>query len=378
MRNILIDGESLFDAANGIQEFSHNQYLETAFTKFICSNGIKKIDDETFLKFMRFRDFGGVPVTFNGTATSNAVLFDALFNVMTCIILWDKVYVFDEAFNSHFIQSLDYFSEFASEFCVLNREELISSIKKNYDINNQMTFRSEEMVNAINEQIDTLLFKSNTHIVRGIPQYIDRALKYYYSANEMNLDYMPSIRRQVALESYGMWDLYNRINVLNKLDAELVNYYSYVNENIGRKVITYRFPVLFDYILRRYRSMGDIVKACFELRNDNAVISFRNEMDELDREFDGGNIQFVDKYFSTIEKIVNDFSGRISSEHNVQVTLGLSPALTFNVDRPNRKPFHCSFLKNLTYFGIHARAPIHFQHSKDGRVFIPRRYVFDN
>ena len=329
MSKVLIDGQGLFQASNAIEAISSNKN--------------------------------------NASYHNNALsIYDALANVIYCIILWDETYVMEESFNSHYLEGVKYFEQFDVEFQVLRRVRLSRETEKSeldcfFEYKEGVTGKSvDDLKPDENGMYDSRAFIEALFGSRPsykISHQGKRALDYLLTANEQGLNYMPSVERQAILESYDFMSFFNRSDVLAKVDKELVDYYNEVNSHLPKPRIRYRFPVILDYLIDKYGSIEDIIKAAFELKNESATIKFRREMDALEGEFKGGNVKYVEDYFINIERILNDLTRKHGIEKRIDVTLGLPPSLSFSVEGSESKPFQSVFLKDLSYYGITKRIP---------------------
>ena len=374
MRNVLIDGESLCDAYLSIIALSKESDTNISFKSTLFPDENKIIDIDSFISFTRSFDPVGYSLSYDPRVPElkdslrKLRIFDSLFNVIACIILWDDVYVFDERGRSEYCHSAYWFEEYETEFkfSVLDSATVRKATKKQ----SETVAKADSRYNAIKSSLYSYLadlrlkdslskdYPANKEL--SIPFELYRAIYYYRIANSMNMDYMPSARRQAHLDSFDLWNWFARIDILNKLDDELNTYYKEVNDRIGRKRINYQFPVLLDYVLQRYKSAEDVAKGCFELHYDKEVVKFRDELRDIEQEFKSGNVKYIDDYFATIERIVKDISKRYSTDRSVNVTIGLTPSVGFDIKVPSTKPFQCSFLKDLSYYGIRNRIPRHY------------------
>ena len=327
MSKILIDGESLFQASNVIEAISAH-----------------------------------------ATPHNNNTLsvYDALTNVIYSIILWDDTYVMEETFNSHYLEGVKYFEQYEVKFHILRRPHLSAEIQKS-QLDHFFEFQEGEASNTIDDlKPDENGMYDSLSVMKALfgsrPSYRishqgKRALDYLLIANEQGLSYMPSVDRQLILESYDFMSFFNRSDVIAKVDKELIDYYNRVNSHLPKPRIKYKFPVILDYLMDRYKSIEDIIKSAFELKYESATIRFRREMDALEDEFKSGNVRHVEDYFINIERILSDLTDKHGIEKKIDVTLGLPPSLSFSIEGADSKPFQSVFLKDLSYYGITKRIP---------------------
>lgn len=290
---------------------------------------------------------------------------DALSNIITAIVLWDDIYIFHEATNSHYIKGIDYFKQYSANFYTLdNRLHLPWDLEKieldhffEYCEATGMSFENlKPNEDGKYNSADVINVMLGNRPYYNISAEGKRALDYLFAANIHGLDYMPSIQRQAILQSYDYSSFFIRKDVIDKIDKELMQYYARVNECLPIKRISYSFPVLLDYLLDKY-SLEDIIKGAFELKQKKSLVELRKEMDELDKAWETGNIKNIEEYFTGIEYIINELSGSIKCDKKFNLTISFPPALSFDVAVPHKKSVHSVFLKDLAFYGINNRMP---------------------
>ncbi|WP_406535814.1 hypothetical protein [Methanobrevibacter sp.] len=377
MQKILIDGETIYDASRGIQACKNRPDIKSYCYAYLKDTHKNAIDLDSFEESIRLRDSGGPGVFYKGSLLSGPYLFDSLFNVMLSIILWDEIYVLEEGSCSHFVSEVDYFKDYIPEFKVLTKSLLKDEMKKSQNDGPMLTQRRvnvfySEFVSLFKDfaNQDKVEMGNMSYPLENLPLHATRALQYFFTANALNMEYMPSIRRQAVLESYELWEWFNRKDVINKLDDELKKYYEKVNRRIGGQRFVFQFPVLFDYVMQQYSSIEDVIKACFELRNRKDVIKFRKDMAELEKAFECGDVKYVDDFFYNLERIVDELTEKCKIDRKVNISLGLTPSFNFDANLPTAKPFQCTFLKDLSYYGIKKRIPRMYKSPHTDLVYV--------
>lgn len=291
--------------------------------------------------------------------------YDALINIITAIILWDDIYIFRERYNSHYIDGIDYFKQYSSNFHETNQIYNLPDDLKNIESNYLFEYSEGSDINFYDLKPDENGNYKSVNMMKTLSKYTlftnisyqaNRAFEYLITANINGFDYMPSIQRQTILESYDYANFFIRKDVMSKIDNELNRYYNQVNEHLPIKKISYPFPVLLDYLLESY-CLEDIIKGAFELKQSKPVLKFRKEMDALEKAWENGNIRSIEQYFKEIEHIIDVLSGSIKSNKKFNLTISFPPALSFDIAIPRKKCFHSIFLKDLAFYGINARQP---------------------
>lgn len=275
--------------------------------------------------------------------------YDAIMNIINAIVLWDDIYILSESRNSNFIHEIRCFDQFKESFHVVN--------KCYYPKSHMQEFKNVKLKESDKANIEGYAKTLFLHLSGYSVDYeVDRALKYLCIANEMGLDYMPSIERQIILQCLDYSNFFIRKDALDKLDKELNKYYDSVNGHMPEKRISFPLPVFLDYLFNKFGKEG-IVKGAFEIRQQTSVVDFREEMNMLDNAWKNGDIKSINEYFIEIENIVGSLTKSVDYERKINITIGYPPSLSFNARIPRKKQFHPVFLKDLAYYGINNRKP---------------------
>ena len=337
MSRVLIDGQALYQASNAMDEIASKQD-EYSIYNLISNYQVPNDIEDIIIKNSSM--FG------SGKHLGSTSVYDLLMNLVYCIILWDEVCVIEEPFVSHYLNGVKYFEECGAEFTILRRG----------DIEHCPRFVRE----SIFDQFFEKRIADEDDIFAGKPYYAgnsggERALGYYLLANTNGMDYAPSVDRQLILQSYDYLSFFSRNDVISILDNELKNYYDQVNSHFLHSRFTYKFPVILDYLLEKYQSIKDIIKSAYELKNKRETMRFRKELDNLSLEFKRGNVQYVEEYFTNIEQLLSDLRNLCCAEKYIDMSVELSPSISFDVNKVESKPFQSVFLKNLLVYGIKER-----------------------
>ena len=285
--------------------------------------------------------------------------YDALFNIVSAIVLWDEVVIFDEEFCSRSLKSLAFFNEYENLF---KKADNVCLVHENNKIDEYIKEKNDEWGkdNKPEEIKELRKLLGKRWIEDGVwnfnPNSLEarRTLSYFLTANKNNMDYLPSAERLIILQAYNFEYFFLRQEALSKVDIELKKYYDRVNGHFRVKHIEYSVPILIDYLLDKYLA-EDIIKAAFDLREKNTLVKFRREMEEIERAYNCRDFEKVDTYFVQLEEMIKRISGEIPTQRKINITISLPPALSFDVDVPKKRLINSVFLKDLTFYGIHER-----------------------
>lgn len=302
---------------------------------------------------------------------------ESLFNFILALLLWDEIYVFDPCHNSYPTIYSEFFSKYKSLFTELTLSPgLIEFLQKaniklrdvNPDISpdNEILIKLDELDKRglLKERGKTLLGrppikKCSSHIS---DKEIDdqskeaRALDYWWTANVLGLDYMPSVSRQILLRQFDIDSVFLRKDVIDKLDQELLHFYDCTNGHLVTKKIHFNTSVLLDYIFQQATTdqPDEILEKTIDLRYSSKVVNFRKELNELDDAWSSGNIKHINEYFWEIENIIKKL-GDPGENHKLNITISFPPAISFDINFPKRRPVQAVFLKELANFGLKKR-----------------------
>lgn len=300
--------------------------------------------------------------------------YDALFNVVSAIVLWNEFGTIEGGFGapkpSYSLNGMYYFNKYEKSFSVVDRELVVHPQSESKEIVEFVEEKDEEWTVAgqpeeLNELFETLTadWKVEERVKWCLRSFeARRALSYLLIANKNDMDYLPSIKRQAILQAYDFekyfskCSRFSRKDVMSKIDAELEKYYDRVNERLTVKRIEYSAPILIDYLMDKY-PRENLIDVAFELREKDMLVKFRNEMDEVENAYISGDIKTIDIYFAQLERMMKKISDEIPTQRKISVTLSIPPSIAFDLDIPRRRLHHFVFLKDLVFYGIHNRKP---------------------
>ena len=288
---------------------------------------------------------------------------DTLMNLINGIVLWDEICVMEQTFNSRWKSGVGLLIDYGVPFHDLHKLSINRALERmeldhffKYEERKGVVDKLKPDKNGHFKAVDVLAALTKDKRVYYINDEGKRALDYLLLANVNRVDYLPSIKRQEILESYNYMSFFQRPDIINKVDKQLLNYYASVNEYIGKSRLNFELPIMLDYLLEKYSSGHDIIQAALELKTNDHVIAFRKEMNELKEASTSGDINTIKWYYANIEHIIGKFSEELNTQRKLSITLGVTPSIEFDVNVPKPKKFQCLFLKDLAQYGIKERA----------------------
>ena len=304
---------------------------------------------------------------------------DKLMNLINGIVLWDEICVMEREFNSSWEKGVGLLIECGVPFHDLHKRSINRALER---MELDHFFEYDEPMGVIDKLIsdengyykteDVIAALTKDKRVYHINYEGKKALDYLLLANVNRADYLPSIERQVLLESYDYMSFFQRPDIIKKVDKQLLNYYTSVNEYIGKSRIHFELPILLDYLINKYSGAYNIIQAAMELKMNDHVVAFRKEMNELKEASASGDINTIKEYYANIEQIIDKLSEELNTKRKLSISLGLAPSIEFNIIVPKPKKFQCLFLKDLAQYGIKERAT----ELKPNCIFAPKRRRF--
>jgi hypothetical protein len=301
---------------------------------------------------------------------SAPVSYDALVNIVYAIVLWDRIYLLKEKFNSRWLESTYFFQQHGVPFTIIDgpqfyeAEACYNEMARSYGRRHGYVELFPYMRNEFapeDEEEQLFLTKNDSD-----PFNVSRTREYINMASVLGMDYLPSARRQMLLERWGINGHQIRIDAMQKMDKTLQDYYNGTNELMGEDRFKFALPILIDYLMQRYSTSEDIIKAALELKNERNVVLFRRELDELEEALVRGDIREVRKYFGRIEETVNEIGDAFETKRQVRFEVNFLPAtvaipIRLKLDVFNPKAYQLLFMKDLAAYGTRVHQMINRQ-----------------
>ena len=189
--------------------------------------------------------------------------------------------------------------------------------------------------------------------------WIQRTMDYLGVSNNFGISYLPHPARAEFLRHSAIMALHlNRQMIIDKLDQDMLDFFKRTNALLRKKILKCEYPLIYDLIRRNASIPQDELKAALEIRNDKDVISFRQNLTELEDRVGQGDIALLHEYLSEInameERITKKFKGPTKLHGEFEISVTPSVSIPFEVQKSNRK-FNLAFLTRLVDFSIHER-----------------------
>ena len=213
----------------------------------------------------------------NTEYSPNSALKRSMSNLLMGIILWDEVRFTP---NNH----------------------------TNMQLKSLPTGKSIEKLKALCNPIDTINFGEfvpATKYFNDDSDYLDwftenqqslfqRTKQYLDLSNHFNTGYFPHHDRAVYMEEHKLLEeRFNRYEILESIDKELINYYHELNNDSRFNLLRFTYPVLYNYISYQATSPLDELSIALELRERDDVVELRKSLNDLDIAIKKGDRPFI-------------------------------------------------------------------------------------
>lgn len=274
-----------------------------------------------------------------GERYSSEICWD---NFLTAIVLWDEIWNFkpnDYRWKDIFVQSN----------IVDNMKKLVRTVSRE----------------AIDEPfLDTYLslVRGNSHTPPNIRR---RTLGYQLISNSLGVPFLAHPRRATYLLDdlsrsipYHSKADFNRLDIISRIDKELMTYYERINKELGRDMLKIKYPVLIDYIIRQTNTPEEEMEAALSLRNERYVVDFRKELNNIENLINEcGDIPKILSELTTVSDLAKDITSKYSKETKLgELSISLAPSFSTPIILKKRKKgLHITFIRKLMNYGINER-----------------------
>jgi hypothetical protein len=256
-------------------------------------------------------------------------------NFLTAIVLWDEIWSFraEHAYNWKDI------------------------------IDNRKIDKIDGIIHKIEQSAieESLMFIYETLSNKGINTIYDipeRALWYQLISNSLGVPYFAHPSRKEYSFIDESCEFFTRLDLINKIDKELLEYYKKINEELGRDMLSFKYPVLLDFIRKGTQTPEEELEKALELRMDNDVVVFRNQLFGVEQSIKNGNTQMILSELKMVSDLAKDITNKYQKQVNIgELTISLSPSFSIPINFTNNKKreLHATFIRRLINFGVYER-----------------------
>lgn len=187
-----------------------------------------------------------------------------------------------------------------------------------------------------------------------------RTESYQILSSSLSIPYLAHPYRAQMKSRYQ--PIFNRRDMVRMVDRELEEYYSEINNQLGRNLYQFKYPVLIDLITGGATSPKEELQSALTLRKNPDIVSFRDSMCEIEHLVQRGDTQLLQAEL----KLVSDLAKEITTKYKRELTLGEislfpTPSFTFpiHLKKTNKGEPHVTFIRQLLNYGVYKR-PLSF------------------
>ena len=265
------------------------------------------------------------------TVSPNNELHDDLESFIMSILLWDKIYYWD--------------NENATEWKAFSQNWSI-------DVPIHPIKIDTSTESLISQETDLDLISGG-------------AKKYQLLANKMDLDYLPQKSREKYLRIHKHNGDISEINwpkyCVNQIDEAVMGYYDSIIGSVCGISLQFEFPLLLDYIIRQSGSSVDSIAYAQELRSTRSLHEMRLWLNDLHTYINRGNWLEVANYIKDVKDIVSAIEKHAKKKTKFSVGVsptGITPSFDLDLSiTPSAisHQFQLTFLRDIAKFGLTSR-----------------------
>lgn len=266
----------------------------------------------------------------------------AIQNYLYAIVLWDQIYSFK---TNRFSCSV-----YENSYSYEKRENIFSWIE-NIEIS------EESELEYVTDDISQKYLMKNNYEYNKI---VKDSILYILLGYNLGLNvYLSKERTQFVKKLNVFEDIFNREDVINMVERDVLEFYREINEKVGKELISFQSPLLLDYISKSCDNLEDAIELAKYIREEKDVVQFRKAMDEMENALNGGNFILFNEYLSVIPDIVSSIKKAGIKTSSITLTISTVPSINipmeFEDKKRKKKMIHLDFLTDLAMYGVYNR-----------------------
>ncbi len=286
-------------------------------------------------------------------------------NYLYSLILWDKIICIEEDDFRNFDKNNYIFAKKG-----IGRSVLIKRRTFNEALGNRFNTNINDINNFLeinNVKIDTSEYReeayrivTNMEIANKDRQIAEDVVRYILLGYNLGVNICLSSERAnfICLNHYDDY-IFNRLNIINMVEKDVKEFYEEINSKVGKKVICFQSPLLFDYVCRESETFDQALQMAKKIKKEKHLIEYRRTMDKMEKCLNKGDFIKFNEYLSDIPDIVNSIQTAGIKTKTFEIGFNPVPSISTNFDivfgRKMHNKLHLRFLKDLAKFGVTER-----------------------
>ncbi len=188
----------------------------------------------------------------------------------------------------------------------------------------------------------------------------DGAEQYQLLAISQNIDYLPERERYNFLRTCSTRPKANvtnwQLHCINRAKSDIENIYIEVARQLECAPITFRFPLLVDYLFQKTGSLAECIPAAIHMKHEKSLCAMRSWLYSLHSSLDAGDWTEVYYCNQHIDDVVSSVNSLSHQSVEVQIGIPFSASISHTIDmskKANRAPL--TFIRDLANFSLHHR-----------------------
>ena len=268
-------------------------------------------------------------------------------NLLTCIVLWDDIYLNDDELSS----SLD--EMYVRELCsFITSHSDDPSFLHHIDRGAIPEWRPEyEVLRGLYERI-----RQNDKVSKEEIILLLRGYTYITDSSWLGCNYLPHPRRATLLKDSKLFQkILDRRLYLDIVDEDIKEFLDCISELSNYQLEVVHFPVLYKFIHDNAKTPEEQLLMALSLREDRDAKKFRESLDTIENELEKGNRVGYYASIARAKEICDEITSQIYKRPiSIEVSLGLSPAINFGWEpkRRAKSKLHTTFLRKLANYSL--------------------------
>lgn len=278
-------------------------------------------------------------------------------NFLTAVVLWDEIWSFNKGpfdWDNLLGRKASTMSQYLNEIMHQVDPSMIDqNLLNEYHL---LTDFTTGPYSFLGMEID---------VIYGL--YVNRSLcartfSYQAISQCLGLPYLAHPFRENSFIREDFQESFSRMDVLKRVDKELERYYRHINEELGRNLYQFQYPVLVDMIKQRASTPEEELFAALEIREEPDVLNFRDAMNSIEQAVQNGCSQKIISELELVSGLAEEITkkredkGATLGEFSISFPFAASISFTFPPWPKLKYKPQATFIRRLVNYGVNERA----------------------